>query len=264
LVQLEGLVASAEPVKQYASVKRDGAGMMSRMSFGGPVLFRAQEGDEFEVVSQLQDWTLVRLGPSSTAWVQTDEMEFPSELLVKQEAKQGVKQEVRQEAPADLQQQTAVPLAQRPAVPASSPSVAETRASSAAAEPDLGFWVTHEEVKAFSGDWPRLRGKKALFVYTQPRDLLTEMANDDRKLAFAERVFASRYQAANRPNARFEGIVMIFMGRRGGVAAATVADIRQWSEGSVGEETFLSRCSLDPADEFRARAQLSTGGGGAD
>jgi len=48
------------------------------------------------------------------------------------------------------------------------------------------------------------------------------------------------------------------------VAAATVADIRQWSEGSVAEGTFLSRCSLDPADEFRGRAHVSMGGGGAD
>jgi len=57
--------------------------------------------------------------------------------------------------------------------------------------------------------------------------------------------------------------VVIFMGGRGGVAATTVADIRQWSEGSVAEETFLSRCSLDPADEFRGRARVSTGGGAA-
>jgi hypothetical protein len=264
LVQLEGLVASAEPVKQYASVKRDGAGMMSRMSFGGPVLFRAQEGDEFEVVNQQQDWTLVRLGPSSTAWVQTDELEFPPGLLVKQEAKQNVEQEVSREAPADLGQQTAVPPVQTPGVRASSRSVGEANASSAAAQPDLGFWVSHEEVKAFSGDWSGLQGKKALFVYAQPRGLLTELFNDDRKLAFVKRVFASRYQTANRPNARFEGIVVIFMGGRGGVAAATVADIRQWSEGSVAEGTFLSRCSLDPADEFHGRALVSAGSGGVD
>ena len=258
LVQLEGLIASSEPVKQYAAVKRDGAGVMSRMSFGGPVLFRAQEGDEFEVVSQQQDWTLVRLGPSSTAWVQTDEMEFPSGLPVKQE----VKQEVEQAAPADLQEQNTVPPAQTAAVLTSSRSVAGADAS-APAQPDLGFWARHEEVRAFSGDWLPLQGKKVLFVLVQPRDLLTELSNDDRKLAFAKRVFASRYQAANRPNARFEGIVVIFMGGRGGVAAATVADIRQWSEGSVAEGTFLSRCSLDPADEFRGRARVSTGSGGA-
>jgi len=43
----------------------------------------------------------------------------------------------------------------------------------------------------------------------------------------------------------------VFLGNKGGVAAATLLDIRQWVEGGLGDEAFVNRCSLDPQAEFR-------------
>jgi hypothetical protein len=46
-------------------------------------------------------------------------------------------------------------------------------------------------------------------------------------------------------------VVVVFLGSRGGIAAATLSDIRQWLEGGLPDEAFVSRCSLDPATEFK-------------
>jgi hypothetical protein len=61
----------------------------------------------------------------------------------------------------------------------------------------------------------------------------------------------SRFRSVNQSATGVEGVVVVFMGSRGGVAAATLADIQQWVQGGLGDEAFVNRCSLDPLDEFR-------------
>jgi hypothetical protein len=116
---------------------------------------------------------------------------------------------------------------------------------------ELGFWVSREQINEFSGEWPQLQGKKVLFVFAQSRGLLPDLANDDRKLVYAKKIFADRYRASTLSQDPFEGVVVIFMGGKGGVAAATLADIKQWVKGSLGEAEFVKRCSLDPPGEFQ-------------
>jgi hypothetical protein len=201
---------------KLASVKRSGVGVMSRQNFGGPVLFRAQAEDEFEVVQLESGWAQVRLGPNSTGYIQGDELNLPAGIIEKAQA--------------------------------GSPPAPK----GATAAPDLGFSVSREDVTVFSGDWKRLNGKKVLFVYAQPRGLLSDLANEDAKLGYAKRIFESRYRAISQSKTNVEGVVVVFLGSRGGVAAATLADIRQWVEGGLADEAFVSRCSLDPATEFRS------------
>lgn len=203
---------------RLASVKHSGIGVMSRQNFGGPVLFRAQVEDEFEVVDLQSGWAQVRLGPDSMGYIQADELALPDGLAAK--------------------------AANAPADPA--------QAASAAAQRDLGFSVSREDVTVFSGDWVRLKGKKVLFVYAQPRGLLSDMASQDAKLGYAKRIFQSRYRTVSQSQTDVEGVVVVFLGTRGGVAAATLPDIRQWVEGGLPDEAFVNRCSLDPATEFRA------------
>ena len=202
---------------KLASVKHSGVGVMSRQNFGGPVLFRAQAEDEFEVVELQSSWAQVRLGPDSTGYIQADELALPEGIVVKGAG-----------ASADV-----------------------SEASSGLAPRDLGFSVSREDVTLFSGDWVRLKGKKVLFVYAQPRGLLSDMANQDAKLGYAKRIFESRYRAVSQAKTDVEGVVVVFLGSRGGVAAATLQDIRQWVEGGLADEAFVNRCSLDPATEFR-------------
>jgi len=203
---------------RLASVKHSGVGVMSRQNFGGPVLFRAQAEDEFEVVELQSGWAKVRLAPDSIAYIQSDELNLPEGL------------------------------AENTATAAAQTSQANPDTNSR----DLGFAVSREDVTTFAGDWVRLRGKKVLFVYAQPRGLLSDMANQDAKLGYAKRIFESRYRSVSQSKIDVEGVVVVFLGSRGGIAAATLSDIRQWVEGDLPEEAFVNHCSLDPPAEFRA------------
>ena len=202
---------------RLASVKHSGAGVMSRKNFGGPLLFRAQAEDEFEVVQLESGWAQVRLAPDSTGYIQADDLVLPD----------GLKET------------------------SSSASAATPEGTPAATGPDLGFSVSREDVTIFGGDWARLKGKKVLFVYAQPRGLLSDLGSEDAKLNYAKRIFQTRFRSVSQSQTDVEGVVVVFMGSRGGVAAATLADIRQWVEGSLADEAFVNRCSLDPPAEFR-------------
>ncbi len=207
--------ASRETAK-LASVKHSGVGVMARKNFGGPVLFRAQAQDEFEVLSLETGWVLVRLSEGSTGYVQADELNLPSGVV----------------------DQPALPTA-----PVASQSTKHL-------DPDLGFGVSHEDVRVFSGDWERLRGKRVLFIYAQPRGLLSDMAGDDLKLAYVKQIFVSRYRSANESAQAIDGMAVVFLGTRGGMAAAALTDIRDWADGVLGDDAFVNRCSLDPPAEF--------------
>lgn len=89
-------------------------------------------------------------------------------------------------------------------------------------------------------------------MYVQPRGLLSDMAGEDAKLGYAKRVFESRYRTVTQAKTDVQGVVVVFLGSRGGVAAATLADIRQWIEGGLADDAFVNRCSLDPPTEFRS------------
>jgi hypothetical protein len=203
---------------KVASVKRSGVGVMSRQNFGGPVLFRAQAEDEFEIVQLESGWAQVRLAADSTGYIQADELNLPSGIVEKQ----------------------------------AEAATAKSQGPTPAVQPDLGFSVSREDVTVFSGDWARLKGKKVLFVYAQPRGLLSDMGNEDAKLGYAKRIFESRYRTVSQSKTDVEGVVVVFLGTRGGVAAATLSDIRQWMEGGLADEAFVNRCSLDPPTEFRS------------
>ena len=203
---------------KLASVKHSGVGVMSRQNFGGPVLFRAQSEDEFEVVDLQPGWARVLLTPNSTGYIQSDELTLPEGMVEKSTTAESSQ--------------------------ATHPSATVTQ--------DLGFSVSREDVTTFAGDWARLKGKKVLFVYAQPRGLLSDMGNQDAKLGYAKRIFESRYRSVSQSKTDVEGVVVVFLGTRGGIAAATLTDIRQWLEGQLPDEAFVNRCSLDPATEFKA------------
>jgi hypothetical protein len=200
----------------WSSVKHSGVGVMSRKNFGGPVIFRAQAEDEFEVITLEGGWAQVRIESGIPAYVQAEELNLPSGL-----------------------QDTAASAG------ASGPT------NSNGSGPDLGFAVSREDVNLFSGDWARLKGKKVLFVYAQPRGLLSDMASENAKLGYAKRIFQSRLQPLLQSQPDVEGVVVVFLGNRGGVAAAALSDIKQWTEGGLSDEAFVNRCSLDPAAEFK-------------
>lgn len=132
----------------------------------------------------------------------------------------------------------------------------QVQASRAATTPEArpavgasGFTIIREVPSDFSGDWSRLKGKKALYIWARPQGSSLNLSGD--KLQFAQSVFMERYrhvaQDAQNP---WAGIVVIFLDQKGGVAAASLDDIRLWASGSLTRQAFFKRCSMDPASAF--------------
>src|SRR5713226_8948566 len=113
-----------------------------------------------------------------------------------------------------------------------------------------GFTIVRETASSFSGDWPRLKGKQALYLWARPEGSIPSMAAG-KKLRFAEAIFLERYrEASHSSRSSVEGIVVIFLDQRGGVAAASLEDIGHWADGSLSQTAFLKKCSLDPPGAF--------------
>jgi hypothetical protein len=115
----------------------------------------------------------------------------------------------------------------------------------------LNFNASDVEVKPFHGEWSKLKGKTALYVFAQPARQLPAAALGLNQLRFAEFTFVEGYREATHSQQQVDGVVVVFLGQKGGVAAATLADIRRWHEGYLTDKLFLDRCSLDPSDSFR-------------
>jgi hypothetical protein len=112
------------------------------------------------------------------------------------------------------------------------------------------FTVIREVSSSFSGDLARLKGKKVLYIWARPEGSSLNV-KASKKLRFAQATFSERYrQAVHGSQVAPEGIVVIFLDQQGGVAAATLADIGLWVDGTITEPAFLNRCSLDPPSAF--------------
>ena len=83
LQALQAANDKSSEISKLAAVKHSGVGVMSRKNFGGPVLFRAQAEDEFEVQSTESGWATVSLADGSTGFIQADELMLPPGLVEK-------------------------------------------------------------------------------------------------------------------------------------------------------------------------------------
>jgi hypothetical protein len=115
----------------------------------------------------------------------------------------------------------------------------------------LNFLTPSEEIKPFVGEWMPLKGKPALFVFANPARELPAGTLGQSQLDFAKHVFTDGYREATHSDQAISGVVVVFLGAKGGVAAATLADIRRWHDGTLSDKLFLERCSLDPPESFR-------------
>ncbi|HTR68345.1 MAG TPA: hypothetical protein VMH85_21370 [Terriglobales bacterium] len=121
--------------------------------------------------------------------------------------------------------------------------------STTAAAP-AGYTVVRENISNFSGDWAPLVGKTALYVWARPVGSSLNVS-PAAKLKFIESLFSERGRVAthNSQN-KLAGLVVIFLDQEGGVAAASISDIRRWLDGDLSNAAFLRKCSLDPPSQF--------------
>jgi hypothetical protein len=136
-------------------------------------------------------------------------------------------------------------------VRSSPPLVADSASSSSAAPADMeGFTVIRQTDATFSGDWSRLHGKRALYIWARPEgSALNTVAT--KKLRFTQAIFRERYrEVSHNSQSSVEGFVVIFLDQKGGVAAASLDDVGLWTGGSLTTPVFLKKCSFDPRSAF--------------
>jgi hypothetical protein len=115
----------------------------------------------------------------------------------------------------------------------------------------LNFSTPNQEIKPFAGDWTPLKGKPSLFVFAQPNRAIPNAMLGQSQFAFAKHIFTEGYREAMHSEQPMAGVVVVFLGDKGGVAAATLADIRRWRDGGINDKVFFERCSFDPPESFR-------------
>jgi len=134
------------------------------------------------------------------------------------------------------------------------PILSGVSAAKSKADVSADFTILRESTSSFDGDWSPLKGKTSLFVWAQPASRITPNIATA-KSRFAEAIFAERYrEATHSPDNSLQGIVVIFLDQRGGVAAARLDDIGYWLGGTLTKDAFLARCSFDPVGAFPAVA----------
>ena len=115
----------------------------------------------------------------------------------------------------------------------------------------LNFSTPNQEIKSFGGEWSPLKGKPSLFVFAQPNRAIPSTILGQSQFAFAKHIFTEGYREAMHSEQPMSGVVVVFLGDKGGVAAATLADIRRWRDGAITDKVFFERCSFDPPESFR-------------
>jgi len=115
----------------------------------------------------------------------------------------------------------------------------------------VNFTTPNEEIKPFAGDWAPLKGKPALFVFAQPTRTIPVAILGQTQFQFVKHVFTLGYREAAHTQQSMAGVVVVFLGDKGGVAAATLTDIHRWRDGTITDKVFLERCSFDPPEAFR-------------
>jgi hypothetical protein len=118
----------------------------------------------------------------------------------------------------------------------------------------VNFSTPNQEIKPFGGDWTPLKGKPSLFVFAQPNRAIPTAILGQSQFAFAKHIFTEGYREAMHSEQPMSGVVVVFLGDKGGVAAATLVDIRRWRDGAITDKVFFERCSFDPPESFRDAA----------
>ncbi len=115
----------------------------------------------------------------------------------------------------------------------------------------VNFTTPNQEVKPFAGEWAPLKGKPALFVFAQPSRAIPDGILGQSQLRFVKHIFTEGYREAAHSEQPISGVVVVFLGDKGGVASATLTDIRRWRDSAISDKVFLERCSFDPPESFR-------------
>ncbi|MGB7848389.1 MAG: SH3 domain-containing protein [Candidatus Acidiferrum sp.] len=114
-----------------------------------------------------------------------------------------------------------------------------------------GFRVEREEVGSFPGKWAPLKGKTVKIYTVQPVSQNSKESGPEVRLEYALALLEKGLKESASLTPSPEGVVVIFDAADGGIASATLADIRKYVSGSLRSEALWMKSYLDPIEAFR-------------
>ena len=213
---LEEVLRNQAHPSNLVAVKKDQTPILEQARADAKVLFLASAEDEFEILDGTPEWVHVRISGLSRGWLRRSNLEI-----------------------LDSSQQTA----------RDEPAPTAGASPGAMVDPPKSwdtasvFSVSGEQVGAFPGDWPTLKGKNVQIVSLQQAPGSGRITSPQEKKHYAESVFKREELSVGA-----EGLVLIFDSEDGGMIAATRTVLDQWKARIISDEAFWKKCLLDPPE----------------
>jgi hypothetical protein len=197
-------------------VTKPGVSVFSKPEEGAPVLFTADQEDEFQILGLEGAWVHVEISGASRGWMRRSQVELPSSYG------------------------------------GSGATKATATAAASPATADL-FKVAREETNTFSGKWDPLQGKTVRVVWVEPAEGASSSPAEKRK--FAKYLLLKAYKDMASSDQKVFGVVVVFDSADGGQIAATMESLKALQDGSTSDAAFWKAASLDPPEAFQDAAK---------
>jgi hypothetical protein len=115
-----------------------------------------------------------------------------------------------------------------------------------------GFQMEQETIGSFPGDWPALKRKTVKIYTVRPVSQNPKESGPAARLEYTLALFQKGLKDSASVTPTPEGVVVIFDAADGGIASATLDNIKKFADGSLTRDAFWAQCSLDPDDAFHA------------
>jgi hypothetical protein len=114
-----------------------------------------------------------------------------------------------------------------------------------------GFRIEREDVSSFPGDWTILKGKTVKIYTVQPVSQDPRESGPAARMDYMLVLFERGLKESATVTPTPDGVVVIFDAVDGGIAGATLADVRKYVSGTLTRAAFWTQCYLDPIEAFR-------------
>jgi hypothetical protein len=192
-------------------VRKSGTPVMAKPAEGSRLLFNASADDELEFIEAVGEWIHVQISGSSRGYIRRGNLDLPEYIAARLK----------------------------------SPN------RTASEEKPASFRIEHEENSPFPGDWEPLKGKVVKIYMVQPVSPDPKETGARTKLAFAGTLFQKYAAEIQASTPALYGIVVIFDSADGGIVGATLANAKQFADGTLSSDNFWKQCYFDPPDVFQ-------------
>lgn len=196
-------------------VRKSQTPVLAKPAEGSRLLFNASADDEFEFIEAAGEWIHVQISGPSRGYIRRSNLDLPEFIAARLKSPNGTASE----------------------------------------EKPAAFQIEREENSPFPGDWEPLKNKMVKIYTVQPVSLDPKETAARAKLAFAGALLRKHAAEIQASIPALYGIVVIFDSADGGIVGATLANAKQFADGTLSSGNLWKQCYFDPPDVFQDSAR---------